>query len=198
MVLGEQDLPLVLQLFADQLRDPELLLQPDRHRFGEGTEASRERGKIRGEEPLEFQERLVVESDVVQIFRCDLPRLEAVLDGLMGEPLIVLLASEALLGGGSDQAPMLNETGGGVMIEGRDPQDVDRHQNGARSRSGLAKIMKCSRPPALVTCQLKFNLPAAPGIRCVAPAGSGFVSVCPGSGNNRYDSPTSSSLTMYT
>src|SRR6266704_1041217 len=124
MVLGEQHLPLVLELFPDQLRDPELFLQPYRHRLGKGTEPSRETGKVRGEEPLEFQERLVVEPHVVQILRCDLSRLQAVLDGLAGKPLIVLLSREAPLGGGCDQATVLNETGGGIVIVAGDTKDV--------------------------------------------------------------------------
>src|SRR6267142_2968034 len=163
VVLGEQDLPFVLELLPDQLRDPELLPQPHRHRLGEGTEPSWKCRQIGREEPLELQERLVVEPHVVQILRFDLPRLETVLDGLMGEPLIVLLPCEAFLGGRCHQASILNEAGGGVMIETGNTQNVHA--------SASFRIVSDTRPSFPVSAPSRPRRSPAMQARALDPCG---------------------------
>ena len=63
-------------------------------------------GQIGLQQPLELQQRLVVEADVVEIARASRPGLgQAVVDGVLRKPGVVLLAGEAFfLGGGDDPA----------------------------------------------------------------------------------------------
>src|SRR5687768_14339879 len=58
----------------------ELFPQPHRHREPKGGETARRETKIRLEQPLEFEKRLVVESDMVDIGETDLTLAEAVGD----------------------------------------------------------------------------------------------------------------------
>ena len=78
VVLGEEDPAREAQLLADALGHPEPVRHPERHRLQERGEAARRVLEIRLEEPLELQERLVVEGDVVERSAVEPARREAV------------------------------------------------------------------------------------------------------------------------
>jgi hypothetical protein len=73
MMLGEQQpvgrniLVELLQILAQQALLEQLFLEPERDRHLERAEAPRRERNIGLEQPLEFQERLVVEGDVVDL-----------------------------------------------------------------------------------------------------------------------------------
>ena len=78
MVLGEQELRLEAGALAQGLELPleqelleELLLDPEGHGHRKGREPPRSEGEVCLQESLEFQERLVVEDDVVQLVERD-------------------------------------------------------------------------------------------------------------------------------
>ena len=60
------------------------------------SEAARREGQIGFEQPLEFEERLVVEDDVIDGAELDLGLVQAILQWRARESRIVLLAGEAL------------------------------------------------------------------------------------------------------
>ena len=63
----------------------------------ERLEAARREGEIGFEQPLEFQERLLVEDDIVDVLERDAGLLEAIADRVDREARVLLLAREALL-----------------------------------------------------------------------------------------------------
>src|SRR6185503_17889648 len=118
----EVRLPL-LHLVAQQGLLEQLLLQPQRHGHAEGVEAARREGEVGLEQPLELQERLVVRGGVVDVGQLDAGLAEAVVDRLLREGRVVLLAGEALFLSGGNELAVLDQRGSAVVIEGGDPQD---------------------------------------------------------------------------
>ena len=59
MVLGKKDFPLEIELFAQPLLDPELLLEPGRKAANKLVQATRRKGQVGLEQPLETQKRFV-------------------------------------------------------------------------------------------------------------------------------------------
>jgi len=120
------------QLAAEQIFEEQLFAQPDRHRHAERLESARRKSKVGFQQPLEFQERLVVEDDVVDFIERALALPQAVGERIAREPGIVFLAAEALfLRGGHDFA-VANERRRAVVVIGGDAEDA--HATGARSR----------------------------------------------------------------
>jgi len=74
----------------------QLLAQPQRHAHQEELEAPGGVGDIGLEQPVEFQQRLVVERDEIQLLGRDPALREAEVHGVLGEVVVVLLAREAL------------------------------------------------------------------------------------------------------
>src|SRR5580704_12053311 len=111
-----------LHLVAQQRLLEQLLLQPQRHGHTERVEAARRVGEVGLEQTLELQERLVVESDVVDVGQLDAGRVQAVLHSVLREARIVLLAGEALLLRGADEMAVLDQRRRAVMVESRDPE----------------------------------------------------------------------------
>src|SRR5436305_3743686 len=103
MVLSEKDLfwvgELVVdlrELVAQQVLLKQLLADPDRHRLSERSETLRREGEVGFQQPLEFEERLVIESDVVDATILSIDLLKTPAGRVGGEARIVLLAREAL------------------------------------------------------------------------------------------------------
>ena len=80
----EVGLPL-LHLVAQQRLLEQLLLQPQRHGHAERREPARRIGEIGLEQPLELQERLVVEGHIIDIGHLDAGTAETELHGLLRE-----------------------------------------------------------------------------------------------------------------
>ena len=116
----------LLQLVAQQLLLEQLLAQPQRHRHAEGAEAARREGEIGFEQPLEFQERLVVEHDVIDVVEPRSCRLQAIGDRVVRETGIVLLAREAFFLRRGHDAAVLDQRRGAVVIEGGNAENAHR------------------------------------------------------------------------
>ncbi len=81
------------------------------------AKAFRREREIGLKQPLEFQERLVVEHHIIDVWSgAALPQDE--IDGVVGKAGIVLLAGEALLLGCRDDVAILDQRRGAVMVEG--------------------------------------------------------------------------------
>ena len=88
--------------FTNLLGQVQFRFQPKRHGHQKRTQPLRRERQIRFEEALEFQQRLVVDDDIVQVFRLEIGFLETVFDGVFWEVMVVLLTREALLLHGGD------------------------------------------------------------------------------------------------
>src|SRR5690606_38067052 len=88
---------LSVQPLANLPRQVEFLVNPAGQRRGERSEYARRVLEIRFEKAFELQQRLVVETDVVQLLRREPRFLEAVVDGVGGKTRVVLLPREPLL-----------------------------------------------------------------------------------------------------
>ena len=73
-------------------------------------------------------------------------RPEAEVDRVLGEPVVVLLAAEALLLHGGHELPVAQEGGRGVVEVAGDPEDV--HQDCRCAWSAIGRGVRLPRPPA--------------------------------------------------
>src|SRR3954465_6896816 len=104
MMLGEKqalgysvDIGDFRELVGEQLLLEKLLLQPERNCHAEGAETTRRESQIGFEQPFEFQERLVIKRDLIDVFEIDAGRLEAVADRALGKAAVVALARKPFL-----------------------------------------------------------------------------------------------------
>ena len=112
-----------LELPGHQVLLEQLLADPDRHRHAEGPEAARRVGHVGLQQPLELQERLVVEGDMVHLVQPDAGLVEHAAHRVRGEARVVLLAGEPLLLRGGDRLSVHEKRGRAVMVIGRQAQD---------------------------------------------------------------------------
>src|SRR5262249_51546670 len=91
-------------------------------------EAGRGEAEVLVEQSVELEERLVVETDVVEFGRADACLAEAVGRSSSGKPGVVLLTREALLLSGSDDLAVAHHAGCRVVVEGREAED-GRHED---------------------------------------------------------------------
>src|SRR5262245_36062535 len=104
-VMRCEDQPLLVPAVETTLhlsRQVELLRQPDGHGLEKRLEALGGIRQVRFEKALELQEWLVVEADVIELISRNPRCVEAIVDGVGREPLIVVLAREPLFLRGSD------------------------------------------------------------------------------------------------
>ncbi len=137
VVLGEEEALLPVdaggvagELVAQQLLLEQLLLQPERNRHPERAEAARREREVRFEEPLELEEGLVVEGDVIDRLDVGPAFGEAIVDRVARKARVVLAPAEALLLRGGDDAPVLDQRRGAVVVEGGNSEDS--HRGGTR------------------------------------------------------------------
>lgn len=125
VVIAEQDLIRIdMQVILNDALDPELFLQPVDHRIAPYVGG---RGKCiqRGEQnALKFDQRLFVEDDMLQIVGGDPCLAQAEIDGLLRKAVVVFLAREAFFHRSGDQFAVVEERGGGVVIEAGNTEDV--------------------------------------------------------------------------
>ncbi len=113
-----------LQLPQERVSLEQLVLHPQRERMAKGREPARRERQIRLEQPLELQERLVVEGDVIELCRLDAGDLQAGLDRVLRKRRVVLLAREALLLGRGDDFAIDDQRRRGIVVVGRDAEDA--------------------------------------------------------------------------
>ena len=110
--------PNCVQLLAQQRLLEQLLLQPQRHRHAEGAEAARREGEIGFEQPLELQERLVVEDDVVDVAELDAGRCRGNRRSRSpGKPESCFLRVKRSSCAARDDVAVLDQRGGAVVID---------------------------------------------------------------------------------
>ena len=131
MMLGEQKLrsPVgirvdLAQVLEKQPLQEQLFLQPQRHGLEEGAEATRREHQIGLDQPLELDERLFVEHDMIDVGWPNTCLIEAVPEGLCRKGVIMLLAREALFLGGRDNAAVFDQRGRAVVIEAGHANDT--------------------------------------------------------------------------
>jgi len=95
----------------------ELLAQPTGNDVDEGAETNRRIRQAGFQQPLELQQRLVVEPDVIELIRAKVGRTEAEIDGLLWETGIVLAAAEAFLFSRRNELTIDDERRCRVVIE---------------------------------------------------------------------------------
>jgi hypothetical protein len=128
-MLAEEDRPFVaVQLTGDLVAHPQLVGEPERQRHQVGTPPLRRVGDVGLEQPFEFHERLLVEADEIDLVDGDSGFLKAVRDGVRRERRVVLLPGEALFLGRRDDAAILDQARGRVVVIGGDSEDPGGHE----------------------------------------------------------------------
>src|SRR5438105_1570012 len=124
MVFGEQQsLSHVLaraeraNRLRNQVLQEEFFAKPHRHCHAERLEAARRERQIRLEEPLELEQRFVVERDVIDVVERISRGAQAISDGVLRKSRIVLLARESLFLRGGDNGAVIDKRGSAVVIE---------------------------------------------------------------------------------
>src|SRR5690606_38221299 len=85
-----------------------------------------------------LHERLVVEDDVVDLVQRGARLLEAVGQRLRREARVVLAPREALFLRGGDDAAVLDQRGGAVVVVGRDAEDAGHRRRSRGDAPGRA------------------------------------------------------------
>ena len=115
-----------LQFFDQQGALEQFLAQPERHRHAKRREPLGGEAEIGLQQPLEFQERLVVKGNAVDIGAADPTRRQTIGDGFAGKAGVVLLAGEALLLRCCDHAAVLDQCRRAVVIVGGNAENAHR------------------------------------------------------------------------
>lgn len=131
VVLRIENRAVVVQRPAQAAIGVELLLDPERAGLEERREAARGGLQVDLEDPLELEERLVVEADVRQILGFDSGLAEAVRDRARREGGVTLDAGEPLLLRRGHDLAVAEQAGRAVVVERGDAEDVDRARHGA-------------------------------------------------------------------
>ena len=87
------------------------LVQPQRYCTAEAGEAGGSVRKIGFKQAFELQERFLVEDNMIELIGHDAAFLEAVVDRVLRETVVVFLPREALFLSRSDNTPVLDEGG---------------------------------------------------------------------------------------
>src|ERR1700684_1624513 len=131
-MLAEQQ-PAFVKIFREcpefvtqQVLLKQLFAQPERDRHLEGGEPARRQRDVGFEQPLEFEEWLVVEYDMVELVGGDAGFREAIGDGVMRERGVVLAAAETLLLRRRDDPAVFYQRRRAVVIEGGNAEDPHR------------------------------------------------------------------------
>jgi glycerol-3-phosphate O-acyltransferase len=109
----------------------EPLLHPEWTSPPEGSKTAWRDVEIRLEKPLELQEGLLIEDHGVERAGRDPRFRQTVLSGIAREPFVTLHPCKALFLGRRDDRVASQETGGAVVIECRDAENVPASQTGA-------------------------------------------------------------------
>ncbi len=113
-MFGEHDSSLVpsIQSVSYVPADVQFLLEPEWHRLLKRSEGCWCIGQLRLEQVFEFQQRFVVETDEIDVLWRYAGFLEAVVNGMRGKSLVVLLSGEPFLLGGRNNAAVDHKSRG--------------------------------------------------------------------------------------
>src|SRR5262249_7383227 len=124
-VFREQYLAVVrAQFLLDQTLDQKLVQEPIFHRLPEKAGGFGERLHGSKNDALEFNERLFVKDDVVQICRGNAGAAQAKLDSFLRKVAIVLLTREAFFLSGGHKYAVPEQRCGSIMVETGNPENV--------------------------------------------------------------------------
>src|SRR5216117_2293101 len=125
VVVGEHDgnTSGVGQGLPQQAAHVELVLEPHRNGLGEAQKSAGSECQVRLDQPVELQERLVVEGKVVELVRGETGLGQTVCDRADGKARIVLAAAESLFLSGGDDGAVDHDGRRAVVIEGRDAKN---------------------------------------------------------------------------
>src|SRR5512145_1077904 len=125
MVLCIQDLSIIAVKALPNLPVmKKLFLDPQRAGLHELRDAARCHAKIRLEDALKFQERLVVETDVRQIFDSYFAKIKTILDRIRRERSVALLARETFLLSSRDNLSVAQKARCTIVVERGNTQYV--------------------------------------------------------------------------
>src|SRR5437870_362197 len=110
------------ELSADEIRHPQLFFHPQRYRFQERTESRRRVVEISLQQPIKFQQWLIVKADIVQLIRGNAGFFKTITSRMQREIMIVFDAREAFFLGGRDNLSVDDKAGGRVMIKRRNAE----------------------------------------------------------------------------
>ena len=132
VMLAEQQ-PALVEIFRErpelvtqQVLLKQLFAQPERDRHLEGGEPARRHRDVGFQQPLEFEEWLVVEYDMVEFVGRDAGFGEAIGDRVVRERGVVLAAGETLLLRRRDDPAVFDQRGRAVVVEGGNAEDPHR------------------------------------------------------------------------
>jgi hypothetical protein len=111
------------QLAAEQLLLKQLLANPQRHGHREAAIAAGCKGEVRLEQPLELEERLLVERHVIHVIRRDARVLEAERGGVGRKPRVMLLPRKSFLLRSGNDPSVGHERGSAVVVVRGKTQD---------------------------------------------------------------------------
>src|SRR5947207_12408540 len=134
MMISEKELPLKLlalllrapvvlstvgpgHLGANEIGHPQFFFHPEGYRFEERSKPGGSVIKISFQQAIEFQQRLVIETHIVQLVGANAGLFEAVASGVNGKVVIVLDARETLFLGGSNNLAIDDKTCRRIVIE---------------------------------------------------------------------------------
>ena len=149
VVLGKDEAPLIAaaERLAHLPREMQLPLDPQRQRLPERSEPAGRVGEIGLEQPLELEQRLVVEGDVIELVGADSAALEAERDRLRREAVVVLPPGETLFLRGGHDVPVHDQRRRRIVVERRDSQDGRHGISRARIPSSTTRLRR-GGPPA--------------------------------------------------
>src|SRR5581483_6771890 len=136
------------ELASDFALQPELVGQPRWHGVQKASQAARRGGQVAGQQALEFEHRLLVEDDMIDVVDSHARIIEAPADGVMRERRVALDAGKALFLGGIDDLAVVDERGGRIVIEGGDAEDADHQRRSVDSVERFRITSKCRPLPA--------------------------------------------------
>ena len=129
VVVAEEHGHLAVELALDQLRDPQLLLEPDHHALPVEANAQRGRAQMGFEQAFESQQWLVVKADTVEVFDPDARLLQAVAYGVGGKIWVVLHARKALFLRGGDNFSIADQASGAIVVKRGKAEYISTHGN---------------------------------------------------------------------
>ena len=119
VMLRVQNIPIVLEGIVNLLVYEQLVLDPEWPRLQKGSQPSRCDPQVRLQDPLEFEQRLVVEANEGEVLGRDASLTEAVVHRARGERRIALFAREPLLLRRGDDLAVTQQASGAVVVECR-------------------------------------------------------------------------------
>ena len=124
MVIDEMQFPgKARQLPAYGIGQLKLQLRPHRHRFLEQGVAVRDIAQPRLEQPIELDERTLVEGDHIEVAGPQTRLSQAECSSVARKARVVLAPGESLFLRRRDDLAIAHQCGGRIVIEGRDPEN---------------------------------------------------------------------------